>query len=32
LHADVEQLATLDGVQERLMRDIVIPESLYLRL
>jgi superfamily II RNA helicase len=32
LHADVEQLATLDGIQERLMRDIVIPESLYLRL
>jgi len=32
LHADVDQLATLDGIQERLMRDIVIPESLYLRL
>jgi superfamily II RNA helicase len=32
LHADVEQLATLDGIQEKLMRDIVIPESLYLRL
>jgi len=32
LHADVEQLATLDGIQDRLMRDIVIPESLYLRL
>ena len=32
VRADVEMLATLDGVESRLLKGVAVPESLYLRL
>jgi hypothetical protein len=32
VRADVDMLATLDGVESRLLKGVAVPESLYLRL